>query len=105
MGDPGTFLAHISQTTCSSSSPNAYLVMVTLTQKRFCTQYGWFCHGWSHIILRVQGVAISTIIGVDVSVGMVKGTVCHDISVFLVTEAGWGPLIFNRVCGQCSFVT
>ena len=26
-----------------------YLVMVALSPKRFCAQYGWFCHGGSHI--------------------------------------------------------
>ena len=24
--------------------------MITLTQKWLSVQYGWFCHGWSHII-------------------------------------------------------
>ena len=26
-----------------------YLVMVVLTKNRLSTQYGWFCHGRSHI--------------------------------------------------------
>lgn len=30
---------------------------------------------------------------------------CHGISVYLVTEAGWGSPIFNQECGRCSFVT
>ena len=28
---------------------------------------------------------------------------CHHISVFLVTEAGWGPPLSNQVRGQCGF--
>ena len=27
-----------------------YLVMVALTKNRLSAQYGWFCHGRSHII-------------------------------------------------------
>ena len=30
---------------------------------------------------------------------------CHHISVFLVTEAGWGSPISNQVRGRCGFVT
>ena len=30
---------------------------------------------------------------------------CHGISVFLVTEAGWGSPMFNQERGRCSFVT
>ena len=32
---------------------------------------------------------------------------CHHniISVFLVTEAGWGSLLSNQVRGRCGFVT
>ena len=30
---------------------------------------------------------------------------CHHISVFLVTEAGWGSPLSNQVRGQCGFVT
>ena len=25
--------------------------MVALTQKRLCAQYGWFSHGWSHMVM------------------------------------------------------
>ena len=28
-----------------------YLVMVALTKNRLSAQYGWFCHGRSHIII------------------------------------------------------
>ena len=30
---------------------------------------------------------------------------CHHISVFIVTEAGWGSPISNQVRGRCGFVT
>ena len=30
---------------------------------------------------------------------------CHGISVFLVTEAGWGSSFSNQACGRCGFVT
>ena len=30
---------------------------------------------------------------------------CHHISVFLVTEAGWGSPLSNQVRGRCGFVT
>ena len=30
---------------------------------------------------------------------------CHHISVFLVTEAGWGSPVSNQVRGRCGFVT
>ena len=29
---------------------------------------------------------------------------CHRISVFLVTEAGWGSPLSNQVHGRCGFV-
>ena len=29
---------------------------------------------------------------------------CHRISVFLVTEAGWGSPLSNQVRGRCGFV-
>ena len=27
-----------------------------LTQKQFCAQYGWFCHGGSHISMTIHGL-------------------------------------------------
>ena len=30
---------------------------------------------------------------------------CHHISIFLVTEAGWGSPLSNQVRGRCGFVT
>ena len=30
---------------------------------------------------------------------------CHHISVFLVTKAGWGSPLSNQVRGRCGFVT
>ena len=30
---------------------------------------------------------------------------CHRISVFLVTEAGWGSPFSNQVRGRCGFMT
>ena len=43
---------------------------------------------------------------VILSFGMfVLKELCHHISVFLVTEAGWGSQLSNQVRGRCGFVT
>ena len=33
---------------------------VTLTQKLFCVQCGWFYHGWSHIVLLCMKILDNT---------------------------------------------
>ena len=57
-GQSGYILAHISMTTRARDFKFAgaivqrlYLVMVALTKNRSSAQYGWFCHGRSHIIV------------------------------------------------------
>ena len=59
LGDPGTFWLispklhglYRDYNVFPAGVQRPYLVMVTLSQKRFCEQYGWFCHGWSHNII------------------------------------------------------
>ena len=58
-GDPGTFWL-ISPKLHRLKTSNfflavvqgPYLVIVALSQKRFCAQYGWFCHGSSHLPIK-----------------------------------------------------
>ena len=35
-----------------------YLVMVALTKNRLSAQYGWFCHGRSHIVKLVSDLSL-----------------------------------------------
>ena len=54
----GYILAHISMTTrprdfkfAGAIVQRLCLVMVALTKNRLSAQYGWFCHGRSHIVI------------------------------------------------------